>query len=361
MSDNRDKPPDPDATVSLPPRKAAKPDDDATVMMPRAKALEAPDEDATVTNITRDAFKAPDEDSTVMMPPGGFTAGAEAAAETAAAMASPATPPAAFRTDTDPEITATGVKPPPPAQILAAEPSRMLMIAGGIVVMLVVLYFVMSGGEKAPGPVASKPGVTAPSTPSAPPAAQAVPPSAPATPATAPAASTPSPAVSAPASAAAPVTPVSPSPAASPGGQSKVKELLAPEVRRGAIAIAEEGGAVTITIPGSQQFASGGVDPEAKLRPLLLSIAAALDKVPGAIVVTGHADATPSNNPKFPSNQELSAARAASAVRLMGTRLRDPKRIASQGASDSRPLAPSDTTENRAKNRRVAIVLKPVP
>ena len=317
MSDNKGKPvdPDPDATVTgfrgLP---AAKPDDDATVMMTR-DALKGPDEDATVM-MTRDALKGPDEDATVMIPPGGF----KAAAETAAAM-----PPAAFRTDSDPEVTATGAKTPP--SILAEEPSRMPMIAGGAVVVLVILYFAVMGG-KGPAPEAKK---TAPVASAAAPAAPA---------------------------AAAPATGSTPAGAA-PAGKSNVKEQLAAEIKRGLVAVSEEGAGATITIRSDHQFASGDVDPEAKLLPLLQSIAAALDKVPGAIVVTGHADAKPSSNPKFPSNQELSAARAQSAAKVMAAKLSDPKRITSEGASDSKPLAPTDTAENRAKNRRVVILVKP--
>jgi flagellar motor protein MotB len=351
---------DPDATVAIPPRKAAK-DDDATVMMPSRAALEEPaDDDVTVTNMTREALFAQDakdaakvdDDATVSIPPGGLRA--EAAAETAAAIGSPTATPEAFKAG-----TAGASDTPPPASVITAEPSRIPMIAGGLVVLLVVLYFLFSGGEK-PAPVAtaptppspplSSPASSAPSTASsAPPAAAAPAPSAPSAPAPAP-------------SAAAPATP-SAAPAASasagPAGTSKIADLLAADIKRGTVAVAEEGGGTTITIPLSQQFASGATDPDPKLRTVLLAIASALDKTPGAIVVTGHADATPSNNAKFPSNQELSAARGATAAKLMAGKLRDPKRISSDGASDSKPLAPSDTAENRAKNRRVVIVLKP--
>ena len=229
----------------------------------------------------------------------------------------------------------------------AGEFSRLPMIAGAIVVFLVLLYFIFGGGAKtppvekqpAPSAVAPAPSTTAPTTVAAPsPAAPAAP---------------------APSAPAASATPAAPAPAVASAGSSKVQDLLAADIKRGAVTVAEEGGVATITIPAAHQFASGGVDPEAKLRPILLSIAAALDKAPGAIVVTGHADSTPSSNPKFPSNQDLSAARGATAAKLMATRLRDPKRISSDGASDSKPLAPSDTAENRAKNRRVVIVLKP--
>ena len=348
MSENRDKPvdPDPDATIAgTRGPLAGKPDDDATVMMNR-DAIKEPDADATV-RMTRDALKEPDPDATISIPPGGFKPGAEAAAETAAAMGTVS--PAAFRTAGDPEATASGAKIG--ASTAIQEPSRMPMIAGGIVVILVVLYFVTTG-NKPPAPEASKtaPVASAPAPAPAPaPAATAPAPAAPA--ATAPAAVAPSaPAAEPPAPAASP---------AAPAGQSKVKDRLAAQIKSGLIDVSEEGGGTAITIRSGQQFASGSVDPDAKLRALLLSIAVALDKVPGAIVVTGHADAKPSSNPKFPSNQELSAARAQSAANLMAARLKDPKRISSEGASDAKPLAPSDTAENRAKNRRVAIVVKP--
>ena len=321
MSDNKDKPADfdPDATVtSARSAPAGKPDADATVMMTR-DALKEPDEDATVT-MNRSALKEPDSDATVMMPPGGFKPDAEAAAAAA--------------------------PPPAPPMILDQEPSRLPMIAGGIVVVLVVLYFVMSGG-KGPAPEAAKTGpvatAPAPSTPAP----------APSTPAPAPSTPAPAPSTSAPAA----TIPAAPAPAAA--GGADVKDQLAAFTKRGQVAVAEEGGGTTITIAGTHQFASGGVDPEPALRALLAGIGAALDKVPGTIVVTGHADAKPSSNPKFPSNQELSAARAQSAAKVMAAKLGDPKRVTSEGAADSKPLAPSDTAENRAKNRRVVIVVRP--
>ncbi len=357
MSDKKDKPsdPDPDATVSLPPRKPIVDEDatvsissrdilkaldeDATVMMPSRAALEEPvDADATVTNLTRDALFEPkketqgaiDEDATVSIPPGGFKIPpatpeppAAAVAETVAAAAA-----AVATAKVESSTGIGGVIGTSPAS-LAGEQSRIPMIAGGVVVLLVLLYFLFGGGAKTP-PEAPK----APATPTV----QATAPAAPSAPA-APAASTPS--------------------APSPAGAPSVKDLLAAEIKRGAVAVQEEGGVVTVTIPMSGHFASGSVDADPKLRPILLGIAAALDKAKGSIVVTGHADSAPSSNAKFASNQELSAARGASVAKLMASKLRDPKRISSEGASDSKPLVPGDTPDSRAKNRRVVIVLKP--
>ena len=334
MSDNRDKPAgtdpdhDPDATVSLPPRTSAKPDDDATVMMGSRKAFENPDEDATVTMASRNAFKEPDEDVTVMMPPGGFKP--------------PAEPLAAFKTEADPDRTVVATRPPI-GSVPIETPSRMPMIAGGMVVVAVIAYFVMTG-DKAPAPVAPRPQSAAPA-----------PVAAPATPATSPA--NPVAASVAPAAPAASAAPSAPSAPAST--TSKLSNLLAADVKRGSIGVSEQAGGATITLPATNQFASGGVDPDAKMRPLLVSIAAALNKTTGSIVVIGHADATPSSNPKFPSNQALSEARAGSVAKVLMAGLSNPKRLSSEGASDSQPVAPSDTVENRAKNRRVVIILKP--
>jgi flagellar motor protein MotB len=321
---------------------APKADDDATVMMTR-DALKKPEADPESTvMMTRDALKEPDEDATVTIP-----AGALKAAAAAAAM-----PPAAFKSDSDPDATATGAKLPP--SILTQEPSRMPVIAGGAVVVLVILYFALSGG-KGPAPEATQPAAPKPETAASAPA-PATTPASPPSPA-APAATTQPPAAATPAAPAASTAPVAAG--AAPAGSSLVKERLAAEIKRGAVAVSEDGAATTITMSMTHQFASGGVDPEAHLRTLLQSIAAALDKVPGSIVVTGHADAKPSSNPKFPSNQALSEARAQSAAKVMAGKLGDPKRVTSEGASDSKPLAASDTNENRAKNRRVVITVKP--
>jgi len=336
MSDNRDKP--------------AAHDPDATVMMPNRKGLAGPDEDATV------------------MMPAGLGKG-EPAAEAPVRV-----PMAAFQRDDDPDATVIGAQPPEPAPEpepvaapapvvapqaavapavrpelatpVTADTSRVPLIAGGLVVLAVALYFVFGGG-KSPAPEAPRPVAAAPASAPAPATAAA--------PATAPA---PAPAPAAAPAAAAPSATVSAPPAA-PSKPGAVKELLAGEVKRGLIAVAEEGGATIITLRSTKQFHSGGVDIEAPLRPAILGIAAALDKVPGSIVVTGHADATPSSNPKHPTNQALSTARGESVAKLIAGKLRDPQRVKGEGAGDSQQVGPSDTAENRAKNRRVVIVLRP--
>ena len=125
------------------------------------------------------------------------------------------------------------------------------------------------------------------------------------------------------------------------------------------VAVTEGAGGIALALRHEHQFAPGSTQPAPELRPLFQKIAAALDKTPGSIVVTGHADASPTR--RYASNLELSAARAQTIVRMMAPKLGDPKRLTAEGKGESEPVAPSDTDTNRAKNRRVAIIVKPAP
>lgn len=113
-----------------------------------------------------------------------------------------------------------------------------------------------------------------------------------------------------------------------------------------------------ILLKADQLFAPGSARPDAKLFPVIQRVAEALDKVPGAIVVTGHTDDQPIRTARFPSNWELSTERARSVVALMAAEMKDPTRLRAEGLADSEPLAPNDNAANRAKNRRVAIILR---
>ncbi len=75
------------------------------------------------------------------------------------------------------------------------------------------------------------------------------------------------------------------------------------------------------------------------------------------IQVEGHTDNLPIKSPIFPSNWELSSARATSIVRRFVADGIDPKRLTAIGYGEYRPLADNNTEENRVKNRRVDIVV----
>jgi chemotaxis protein MotB len=90
----------------------------------------------------------------------------------------------------------------------------------------------------------------------------------------------------------------------------------------------------------------------------LNKIAALVQKIPGLVRVEGHTDNVPIHTHRFPSNWDLSTARAVSVVKyLIDIGKINPQRLSAVGYGDSRPLVANDTATGRAKNRRVEIVL----
>ncbi len=75
------------------------------------------------------------------------------------------------------------------------------------------------------------------------------------------------------------------------------------------------------------------------------------------IIVSGHTDNIAINTPIFPSNWELSAARAASVAKFLVSQGIDPKRLIIQGKAEYHPLVSNSSNENRRMNRRVEISL----
>ena len=121
------------------------------------------------------------------------------------------------------------------------------------------------------------------------------------------------------------------------------------------VTLTEKGAHIVISDPmlfdlGSEKLRSGVV-------PALDVVA---DLISGndstEIIVEGHTDNWPINSSKFPSNWELSAARALSVVKYFAFKKNfDPGRFAAVGYGEYRPLKPNTSVENRAANRRVEI------
>ena len=146
--------------------------------------------------------------------------------------------------------------------------------------------------------------------------------------------------------------------AARPAEPNALTRELAAEIGRGEVVVTDAPGGSLIVLKSDELFGLGSARLNSALHPTIERIADALEKVPGAIVVTGHTDDLPIRRARFPSNWELSTERARSVVALMQPRLRQPGRLRAEGVADSEPVAPNDSTANRARNRRVAILLR---
>ncbi len=115
---------------------------------------------------------------------------------------------------------------------------------------------------------------------------------------------------------------------------------------------------VTISLEGSVAFEPGVADINSKAFPALKGIGKLINKIPNAVRVEGHSDNVPISTPKFPSNWELSIARAVNVTKYLIAHANvSPLRLSAVGYGDSKPLLPNDTANHKAKNRRVEIVL----
>jgi len=98
------------------------------------------------------------------------------------------------------------------------------------------------------------------------------------------------------------------------------------------------------------------IKPEGK--KVLDKVALSIKEITNNIVVEGHTDNWPITTANFPSNWELSTARATNVIKyFIEEHGIDPVRLAAAGYSKYRPLFPNDTAQNRARNRRVEIVI----
>ena len=104
-------------------------------------------------------------------------------------------------------------------------------------------------------------------------------------------------------------------------------------------------------------FDQGSADISAEALPLLDKIGAIISKTAYLIRIEGHTDNLPIHTELFPSNWELSTARAVNVLRyFIKNHNIDPQRLAAEGFGEFHPLVANDSPENRAKNRRVEII-----
>ena len=114
---------------------------------------------------------------------------------------------------------------------------------------------------------------------------------------------------------------------------------------------------VIISLSEDLVFPSGSAELQPKGKAALDNIARILGTMPNAVRVEGHTDDRPTNNPNYPTNWELSTARAVSIVRYLEAKGISPARLSATGMASFQPIASNDTPEERALNRRANLVI----
>jgi type VI secretion system protein ImpK len=146
-----------------------------------------------------------------------------------------------------------------------------------------------------------------------------------------------------------------PGPAAPVAGPT-IKQLLAPQEANRSVRVEEEGGLTLITLLGENLFASGSATVNAQYNETLKHVAAALDRVPGRVLVVGHTDDQAIRSLRFRDNFDLSRERAVSVARVLQATMVNSGGIEWNGVGSSKPLyTPASEPQNRARNRRVEI------
>ncbi len=115
---------------------------------------------------------------------------------------------------------------------------------------------------------------------------------------------------------------------------------------------------VKITIPAKVLFESGKANMKKGAEEVLNGLLDIIANLDNMVRVDGHTDDLPARNSLYPSNWELSTARACAVVRYyVDTMGLDPERFSAQGYAENQPAFPNDSEANRAANRRVDIVI----
>jgi len=130
-------------------------------------------------------------------------------------------------------------------------------------------------------------------------------------------------------------------------------ELLAQEL----IHLGENDNWLEIEINSALLFGSGDATPNQEAITLITRLAEPLKASDYPVNIEGFTDDVPIKNTRFPSNWELSSARASAIVRVLMDTGMTPQRLAAIGYGEFKPIASNDTEEGRARNRRVVMVL----
>ena len=142
----------------------------------------------------------------------------------------------------------------------------------------------------------------------------------------------------------------------------QVKDMMDQGKMKGDVKIDKEGLKISIEEQGGASFFGvGAAEPTEEIDSKLALLTPALAKLATdhEILVEGHTDGQNIHNEYFDSNWELSTARATSVARLLIEKYRMPAaNLGAVGYGGNRPIAPNDTPEGRAKNRRVVIFVK---
>jgi len=140
----------------------------------------------------------------------------------------------------------------------------------------------------------------------------------------------------------------------------RMEHVLAPQIANGTVAITLGRGGLLISLRDVGFFESGSAIPKSSSIPTLDVIGRGIAAVPYNVRIEGHTDDVPIRNSQYPSNWELSTARATELTRLFIEKDHIlPARLSAAGYAQYHPIASNLTEEGRGRNRRVDVIVLP--
>ena len=136
-----------------------------------------------------------------------------------------------------------------------------------------------------------------------------------------------------------------------------IKTLLQNDIGSGNVDVLEDSTTITLRLAGAKMFTSGSEQIERASISMITRIAAALRETSGPILVIGHSDNVPIKSTRFSSNRQLSLARAESVMNYIRFILSQNRMMTAEGHAEKEPIASNSTSEGRATNRRIEIVI----
>jgi chemotaxis protein MotB len=140
---------------------------------------------------------------------------------------------------------------------------------------------------------------------------------------------------------------------------TRLREVAVKEDIQDAVKVDVTDTGIAIKISGDVSFASGSDRLTPEFIKILNEVSDIVSRSPGReIRVEGHTDNIPISTARFPSNWELSSARALSVVKFLYQHGADPAILSAVGYGEFRPLAPNSSETNRRNNRRIEIYIE---
>ena len=136
-----------------------------------------------------------------------------------------------------------------------------------------------------------------------------------------------------------------------------LNQVMAPLVTSGQVSVSQTSRGVVLQINASALFNQGDAELQRASLKTLAEVASILGTADQAIEIEGYTDDVPIKTTRFPSNWELSSARASSVARLFIERGIVAQRLTVVGSASNNPVARNDTSEGRARNRRMTVTL----